>query len=70
MEKIRRDENRLSDYQYLHYAQQSATIRIASIVMSLVPPKAGAKHELLFNKTASVSIATQIKKYQHLNLAT
>jgi hypothetical protein len=34
-------------------AQQSVTKFIAMIVINLVTPKAGAKHELLFNKLAS-----------------
>ncbi len=34
--------------------QQSATKIISVTIMNLVTPKAGAKHDLLFNKMASV----------------
>jgi hypothetical protein len=39
--------------QNLHCILQSVTRRIALIDMNLVTPKAGAKHELLFNKPVS-----------------
>jgi hypothetical protein len=35
-------------------AQQSVTKIISPTIMNLVTPKAGAKHELLFNKSALV----------------
>jgi hypothetical protein len=34
-------------------AQQSVTELVAMIATSLVTPKAGAKHELLFNESAT-----------------
>ncbi len=34
-------------------AEQSVTKIISASIMNLVTPKAGAKHELLFNKLAS-----------------
>jgi hypothetical protein len=40
-------------------AQQSVTKTISVTIMNLVTPKAGAKHELLFNKPALASRAPE-----------